>query len=229
MKKIILTLLVSLLSGQDFIDGEKYNYNVFFGPIKMGKASLETKPIEFINNQEVYHFHFSVKTSKLGDRLYKIRDEIHSWIDKEGLYLVKQEKKIREADFRRQSKTMIKNNTAVTNEKEYTLPGKEIDPYGLIMILRNVNIPEDTSKKILTLDEGKIREIEIKNTGYKSINTPYGKLNAYTYKPVYNGKSVLKNKGDMEISYAMVGDNTIPIRISIKLKNGVIVLKLKSY
>ena len=69
MKKIILTLLVSLLSGQDFIDGEKYNYNVFFGPIKMGKASLETKPIEFINNQEVYHFNFSVKTSKLGDRL----------------------------------------------------------------------------------------------------------------------------------------------------------------
>ena len=229
MKKIILTLLVSLLSGQDFIDGEKYNYNVFFGPIKMGKASIETKPIELINNQEVYHFNFSIKTSKLGDRLYKIRDEIHSWIDKEGLYLVKQEKKIREADFRRQSKTMIKNNTAVTNEKEYTLPGKVVDPYGLIMILRNVNIPEDTSKKILTLDEGKIREIEIKNTGYKSINTPYGKFNAYTYKPVYNGKSVLKNKGDMEISYAMIGDNTIPIRISIKLKNGVIVLKLKSY
>ena len=94
MKKIILTLLVSLLSGQDFIDGEKYNYNVFFGPIKMGKASIETKPIELINNQEVYHFNFSIKTSKLGDRLYKIRDEIHSWIDKEGLYLVKQEKKI---------------------------------------------------------------------------------------------------------------------------------------
>lgn len=42
---------------------------------------------------------------------------------------------------------MIKNNTAVTNEKEYTLPGKVVDPYGLIMILRNVNIPEDTSKK----------------------------------------------------------------------------------
>lgn len=229
MKKIIITLLVSLLSGQDFIDGEKYNYNVFFGPIKMGKASLETKPIEFINNQEVYHFNFSVKTSKLGDRLYKIRDEINSWIDKEGFYLVKQEKNIREANFRRKSKTMIKNNTAVTNGKKYILPGKVVDPYGLIMILRNINIPEDTSKKFLTLDEGKIREIEIKNTGYKSINTPYGKFNAYTYKPVYNGKSVLKNKGDMEISYAIVGDNTIPIKISIKLKNGVIVLKLKSY
>ena len=125
MKKIILTLLVSLLSGQFFIEGEKYNYNVFFGPIKMGKASLETKPIEFINNQEVYHFNFSVKTSKLGDRLYKIRDEINSWIDKEGFYLVKQEKNIREANFRRKSKTMIKNNTAVTNGKKYILPGTQ--------------------------------------------------------------------------------------------------------
>ena len=228
-KRITLLLMIGSIYAQSIAVGEEYKYDVLFGPFKLGKASLKTEKSEIINNEDTYHFQFIVKTSKLGDQLYKIRDEINTWISKNDLSLIKQEKNIREKNFRRQSTTTINNNIAITNDKEYMLPGKVVDPYGLIMIMRDINIPKNTSKKFLTLDEGKIREIEIKNTGYKSINTPYGKYNAYTYKPVYNGKSVLKSKGDMEISYAMVGNNTIPVKISIKLKNGVIVLKLKSY
>ena len=83
---------------------------------------------------------------------------------------------------------------------------------------------------ILTIDEGKVREIEIKNIGEERIRTPAGKFDAYTYTPIYNGKSALKNKGDMEIAYAIGKHNkTIPVKITIKLKSGVIVLILKSY
>ena len=75
-----------------------------------------------------------------------------------------------------------------------------------------------------------MRQIEIKNIGYNKIRTPAGKFNAYTYTPIYNGKSALKNKGDMEIAYAIGKNNkTIPVEITIKLKSGVIVLTLKSY
>ena len=98
------------------------------------------------------------------------------------------------------------------------------------MIMRDINIPKNSSKKFLTIDEGKVREIEIKNIGKEKIRTPAGKFDAYTYIPIYNNKSALKNKGDIEISYAIVGNNrTIPVNIIIKLKSGVIVLKLKSY
>ncbi len=217
LKKITLILMVCGLYSQSITVGEEYKYEVLFGPFKLGKASLKTEKIEVINNQEVYHFRFYVKTSKLGDRLYKIRDEINTW-------------NIREKNFRRQSTTTITNNIATTNNKDYTLPGKVIDPYGLIMIMRDINIQENSSKKFLTIDEGRVREIEIKNIGYNKIRTPAGKFNAYTYTPIYNGKSALKNKGDMEIAYAIGKNNkTIPAQITIKLKSGVIVLTLKSY
>ncbi len=229
-KRITLLLMFSSIYAQSIAVGEEYKYDVLFGPFKLGKASLTTEKIEIINNQEVYHFRFYIKTSKLGDRLYKIRDEINTWINKNDLSLIKQEKNIKEKNFRRQSTTIIKNNLATTNDKEYILPDKVIDPYGLIMIMRDINIPENSSKKFLTIDEGRIREIEIKNTGYNKIRTPAGKFNAYTYIPIYNGKSALKNKGDMEISYAIDKNNkTIPVEIAIKLKSGVIVLTLKSY
>ena len=229
-KRITLLLMIGSIYAQSIAVGEEYKYDVLFGPFKLGKASLKTEKSEIINNEDTYHFQFIVKTSKLGDQLYKIRDEINTWISKNDLSLIKQEKNIREKNFRRQSTTTINNNIAITNDKEYMLPGKVVDPYGLIMIMRDINIPKNTSKKFLTIDEGKVREIEIKNIGRERIRTPAGKFDAYTYTPIYNGKSALKNKGDIEISYAIVGNNrTIPVNIIIKLKSGVIVLKLKSY
>tara|TARA_B100000929_G_scaffold54147_1_gene40059 strand:+ start:2137 stop:2832 length:696 start_codon:yes stop_codon:yes gene_type:complete len=230
LKKITLLLMIGSIYAQSIAVGEEYKYDVLFGPFKLGKASLKTEKSEIINNEDTYHFQFVVKTSKLGDQLYKIRDEINTWISKNNLSLIKQEKSIREKNFRRQSTTIINNDIAITNNKEYMLPGKVIDPYGLIMIMRDINIPKNSSKKFLTIDEGRVREVEIKNIGEERIRTPAGKFDAYTYTPIHNGKSALKNKGDMEIAYAIVENNrTIPVNIIIKLKSGVIVLKLKSY
>ena len=241
MKKIIILLFMSFLLGQtslekspSFVPGEEYKYDLFvdlikIGPdlIKLGSATLSIKNIEMINGREAYHLNFSVKTSKLGDALYKIRDTIDVWVDTESLGLIKQVKKLRERNTRRESTTIIEGNKAITNGKEYTIPDNIFDPYALIMILKNENILEKESKKFTTLDEGKVREIEIQNIGMKTIRTPAGKFDAYTYKPLHNGRSALKNKGDMQISYGTINNRTVPVKISLKLSKGVIVLKLK--
>ena len=96
---------------------------------------------------QAYHLNFSVKTSKIGDALYKIRDTVDVWVDTESLQLIKQVKKLRERNIRRESTTTIQGNKATTNGKEYTIPENIFDPYALIMILKNENILEKESKK----------------------------------------------------------------------------------
>ena len=120
-KRITLLLMIGSIYAQSIAVGEEYKYDVLFGPFKLGKASLKTEKSEIINNEDTYHFQFIVKTSKLGDQLYKIRDEINTWISKNDLSLIKQEKNIREKNFRRQSTTTINNNIAITNDKELSL------------------------------------------------------------------------------------------------------------
>jgi hypothetical protein len=241
MKKIIPILFISLLLGQEtidrdpiFIPGEEYKYDLFVdfikvGPdlIKLGSASLNTKEIESINGKEAYHLNFVVRTSKVGDIIYKIRDKIDVWVDVETLTVVKQVKKLREGNRKRESTTIVKGNVATTNNKEYDVPKNVLDPYSLIMILKNENIGEKDSKVFTILDGKKIREIEIQNIGIKTVRTPAGKFESYTYKPLHNGKSALKNKGDIQVSYGLVNDRAVPVKISLKLNNGVIVLKLK--
>ena len=241
MKKIIPIFFISFILGQAMIDndpifipGEEYKYDLFIdfiqvGPdlIKLGSASFHTKEIEKINGQDAYHFSFVLKTSKVGDIVYKIRDKIDVWVDVETLTVVKQVKKLREGNRRSESITIVKGNTAKTDDKEYQVPNNVLDPYSLIMVLKDANIGEKESKIFTILDGKKIRKIEIQNIGIKTVRTPAGKFDAYTYKPLHNGKSALKNKGDIQVSYGVVNNRTIPVKISLKLNNGIIVLKLK--
>ena len=207
----------------------KYEYNVYLKVLnlKLGQASLSIKDPDNIEGINVYHLSFNVRTTRLGDSIYKIRNEIDVWINKETLNVVKQNKSIRELRKKQNSETIIRNEKGVTNGKEFIVKGNSFDPYSLILILSEFDIAENQSKKFNIIDAGKSRMIEIKNLGTEMIKTPYGNKQGYTLSPINNGKPVLKNKGDMEITYVSINDILVPARILLKLGGGVLELRLK--
>ena len=234
MKLIIFLILSSFTlmanSQTDRFDSKvKYEYNVYLEVLnlKLGEASLSVKDPGNIDGIDVYHLNFNVRTTKLGDSIYKIRNKIDVWVNKETLNVVKQNKNISELRKKKNSETMIRNQKGITNGKEFMVKENVFDPYSLILILSEFNIPNNQSKKFNIVDAGKSRVIEIKNIGNQIIKTPYGKKQGYTLSPVKNGKLVLKNKGDMEVSYVSINDTLVPAKILIKLGSGVIELRLK--
>ena len=207
----------------------KYEYNVYLEVLnlKLGEASLSIKEPENIEGINVYHLNFNVRTTRLGDSIYKIRNKIDVWINQETLNVVKQNKNIRELRKKKNSETIIINQKGITNGKEFIVNENSFDPYSLILILSEFDIPDNQSKKFNIVDAGKSRVIEIKNLGTKMIKTPYGNKQGYTLSPVKNGQPILKNKGDMEVIYVSIDDILVPVRILIKLGSGVIELRLK--
>ena len=234
MKLIILFILSSVMLKANSPNGQfdskvTYEYNVYLEvlDLKLGEASLSVKEPDNINGTDVYHLNFNVRTTKLGDSIYKIRNKIDVWINQETLNVVKQNKNIRELRKKKNSETMIRNEKGVTNGKEFIVNKNVFDPYSLILILSQFDIPNNQSKKFNIVDAGKSRVIEIKNLGTEIIETPYGDKQGYTLSPVKNGKPILKNKGDMEVSYVSINDTLVPAEILIKLGSGVIELRLK--
>ena len=196
--------------------------------LKLGEASLSVKDPGTIDGINVYHLNFDVRTTRLGDSIYKIRNKIDVWVNQETLNVVKQNKNIRELRKKKSSETIIKNKEkGITNGKEFMVKDHIFDPYSLILILSEFDIPNGQSKEFNIVDAGKSREIEIKNLGTQIIKTPYGNKQGYTLSPVKNGQPVLKNKGDMEVSYVSINDTLVPAKILIKLGSGVIELRLK--
>ena len=235
MKLIIILVLSSFTlmanSQNNRFDSKiKYEYNVYLEVLnlKLGEASLSVKDPGTIDGINVYHLNFNVRTTKLGDSIYKIRNRIDVWVNQETLNVVKQNKNIRELRKKKNSETIIKNKEkGITNGKEFMVKDNIFDPYSLILILSEFDIPNGQSKEFNIVDAGKSREIEIKNLGTQIIKTPYGNKQGYTLSPVKNGQPVLKNKGDMEVSYVSIDDNLVPAKILIKLGSGVIELRLK--
>ena len=234
MKLILLLILSSFTlmanSQNDRFDSKvKYEYNVYLQVLnlKLGEASLSIKDSGTIDGINVYHLNFNVRTTKLGDSIYKIRNKIDVWVDQETLNVVKQNKNIRELRKKKNSETIIINQRGITNGKEFIVKENVFDPYSLILILSEFDIPNGQSREFNIVDAGKSRVIEIKNLGTQTIKTPYGNKQGYTLSPVKNGQPVLKNKGDMEVSYVSIEDTLVPAKILIKLGSGVIELRLK--
>ena len=234
MKLIIFLILSSFTlmanSQTDRFDSKvKYEYNVYLEVLnlKLGEASLSVKDPGNIDGIDVYHLNFNVRTTRLGDSIYKIRNKIDVWVNQETLNVVKQNKNIRELRKKKISKTIIKNQRGITNGKEFIVKENIFDPYSLILILSEFDIPNGQSKKFDIVDAGKSRTIEIKNLGTKTIKTPYGNKQGYTLSPIKNGQPFLKNKGDMEVSYVSINNTLVPAKILIKLGGGVIELRLK--
>ena len=234
MNLIILLILSSLslmanTPSDRFNSKVKYEYNVYLEVLnlKLGEASLSIKEPDNIEGINVYHLNFNVRTTRLGDSIYKIRNKIDVWINQETLNVVKQNKNIRELRKKKNSETIIINQKGITNGKEFIVNENSFDPYSLILILSEFDIPDNQSKKFNIVDAGKSRVIEIKNLGTEMIKTPYGNKQGYTLSPVKNGQPILKNKGDMEVIYVSIDDILVPGRILIKLGSGVIELRLK--
>ena len=235
MKLIIILFLSSFTlmanSQNNRFDSKiKYEYTVYLEVLnlKLGEASLSVKDPGTIDGINVYHLNFNVRTTRLGDSIYKIRNKIDVWVNQETLNVVKQNKNIRELRKKKNSETIIKNKEkGITNGKEFMVKDNIFDPYSLILILSEFDIPNGQSKEFNIVDAGKSREIEIKNLGTQIIKTPYGNKQGYTLSPVKNGQPVLKNKGDMEVSYVSIDGTLVPAKILIKLGSGVIELRLK--
>ena len=98
----------------------KYEYNVYLEVLnlKLGEASLSIKDPDNIEGINVYHLNFNVRTTKLGDSIYKIRNKIDVWINQENLNVVKQNKSIRELRKKKNSETIIRNQSCLL----YTSP-----------------------------------------------------------------------------------------------------------
>ena len=230
-KIIIFILLIS--NGKPnppFNINEKLEFSVNFNSIPVGKAELNVNSREVINNKQTYLVSFLANTEGLADRLFKIRDSIELWIDEKEFYTHKVNKIINEGLYKKKTKITFNydDSIAVINDNEkIKLPFRSWDPFSMFYYLRTIQL---MNENILAFDyfNGK-KKINYKLivSGKEEIKSKIGSFNCYIVKPFHQGKSLLKNEGDMKI-WISDSEKRLPIKIQIKMKFGSMKLDLLS-
>ena len=232
--RFILTVLIfisSLTFSQQnpFNIGENFSYTLQFNFVKMGRGSLSIGENEIINGVPTHHIIFTAKTSKFADRIFPVRDKIDIWIDQSDFTTLKVIKQISEGDYNKNFFTTIdyNNSFAITNNDTIPIDGKVRDPYSLLFYLRTFPLEVGQILDFTTFDRKKTTQFQVIVDGRETINTPAGTFYCKIVRPFREGKSLLKNKGDMIIWFSD-DEQCIPVQIQIKLKFGSMLLQLKS-
>ena len=120
-KKYFFLFYLNFVVGQiPFKVGESLQYYAEFNLVRVGEAKLKISEIEKINNIDSYHVTYYAKTKGLADRLFKIRDKIDIWIDKEEFFTHQLIKDINQGNYRNKIDVKIdyKKSIATTSNKE---------------------------------------------------------------------------------------------------------------
>lgn len=228
---LITTIFISLLFSQTtpFKVGEKLTYTLQFNVIKMGRGYLSVEENDLTSGIPSYHVQFKAKTSKFADRIFRVRDKIDIWLNQEDLTSLKVIKQIKEGDYHRNYLTTFDydNLIAITNNDTIAISGKVRDPYSLLFYLRTIPLEVGQVLDFTTFDRKKSTEFQIIVDGKETIKTPAGSYNCKVIRPFSEGKSLLKNSGDMIIWFSD-DEQCIPVQIQIKLNFGSMLLQLKS-
>lgn len=228
---IVLALLVSLNYSHNipFDVGERLTYTLQFNIIKMGRGYLSVESIDTISDVQSYHVKFEAKTIKFADKLFRVRDQIDIWLNKTDLTTLKIIKDINEGSFHRKYNTIIDYNKsiAVTNGDTIQITGAVRDPYSLLYYFRTIPLEIGQVLDFTTFDNKKLTGFQVIVAGKETVKTPAGRFPCIIVKPFREGKTLLKNKGDMKIWFSD-DELRLPVQIQIKLKYGSMLLQLKT-
>jgi hypothetical protein len=114
IKTIIFTILFSsVITGQQITSykpGEKISYNIHYGVITGGIATLELYN-DTINERTCWHSKLIAKTTGITDAIYRVLDIYESCIDPFSELPVKSVRNIREGRYRKYNVVMFDHKT----------------------------------------------------------------------------------------------------------------------
>jgi hypothetical protein len=244
LKYIVLLLLLCTLNAAaqnvvSYKPGEKIFYDIKYGVLTGGVASLETMS-EILYDKEVWHTRMIGKTTGLTDAIYRVLDIYESYIDPKTELPVKSIRNIREGRYRKYNEVLFDHKTRpdsaiLTSDLSgihITQPGIQ-DILSCFYYFRNNILPNEKNlvkgeyTTIMTWFADELYPIRLKYIGTDEVKTKLGKIRCYKFNPVTEkGRLFSTEEG---VSFWFSSDkNFLPVKIRFDIFVGSFTVELTS-
>ncbi|HCX73131.1 MAG TPA: hypothetical protein DHM37_05380 [Candidatus Cloacimonas sp.] len=212
MRKIFLILLVlfSLQIVSAYEIGEKLQFEVKYGLIPAGHASLTASDTSYFQKPAIKVTSLA-KTNKFFDNIYKVRDEITSVFAQNSQYSYKFWKRLQEGSYRQNRIHLYYPELNYTMYMKYSYKKRKFNNTKL-------EIPENThdilsafywfrTQEFAVGDTLKIN-VAVDGSSYKAlvlvqdlenIETDFGELECFKIEPKLEGEAIFKQTGNIYI------------------------------
>jgi hypothetical protein len=204
-----------VVENKAFKIGEKFTYKIHYGFIRAGTATMEVKNEITLNNRPCYHIQTTARSAAGFNFIYKVEDVVDSYLDKQGLFSWKFNKRLREGGYKADllvdyfpqdslaNVTFIryKGRMKVYKQQNYTvkIPPFTLDILASLYYTRTRKLEIGNSLFITNHDNKKIYELEVKVYRKEIIDTDAGKFECLLVEPLLKGEGLFKQKGSLKI------------------------------
>ncbi|NLT52268.1 MAG: DUF3108 domain-containing protein [Ignavibacteria bacterium] len=213
--------------------GEKLTFDVNYGFVTAGVATMEIPKIKKISGREAYNVTFMVNTVPSFDIFYKVRDRYESYIDVEGLFPWRFEQHIREGGFSRDFSAFFdqRKGIAKTTEGKHEIPAYVNDIISAFYLARTFDYSKLKIGDKFHLEnfyKDKVYPLDVVYLGKETITVEAGTFNCVIVEPLVREGGLFKNEGNIVV-WLTDDDLKIPVKVKTKVIIGSIDAELTAY
>lgn len=210
--------------------GEFLKFDLNYGFINAGTATLEVSELVDHNGRPAYRLVSTANSNKFFSSFYPVRDRAESILDAVGLFSWRFDKDLREGRYRSHREYDFDQ---VNHKVFYEADTIEIVPYcqdALSTLYFVRTQPLEVGKSILVdnFTDGKKYPLEIKVHRRESIKTAAGTFNCLVVEPIMRATGIFKHEGKLTVW--LTDDRLrLPVLMKSKVVVGAITAELTEY
>jgi hypothetical protein len=241
-KLFLILLLLAVVRADDnfrkaenkaFKEGEKLTFNVNYGFVTAGIATMEIDGIRRISARNAYHVLFRVNTVPSFDWIFKVRDRYETFIDTEGLFPWRFEQHIREGSYSRDFSAFFdqRRGKAKTSEGQYDIPPYVNDILSAFYYARTLDYSGMKVNDMILLHnfyKDKVYDLNVKYLGKETVSVTAGTFDCIIVEPLVEEGGLFKSEGSITV-WLSDDDLKLPVKVKTKVVIGSIDAELTKY
>jgi hypothetical protein len=232
----VLAIVIALMTPGDttrqvpvpFAIGERLEYDVRFGKLKVGSGRMEVMGVENVRGRDAWHTVFTVRG---GTFFYKVDDRLESWIDTETFASLRHVQDLKEGSRDRERRYEIYPDRLVYTENEGEEKETARDPLddgSFLYFIRTVPLSVGQTYEFPRYFKPDRNPVRVRVLRKESVKVPAGQFDAVVIQPIIKSKGIFSENGRAEI-WLSDDDRRMMVQLKSSLKFGSLNLFLKSY
>jgi hypothetical protein len=207
--------------------GEKLTYDANFGPMRVGRATMEVLPDDTVRGRSVSHIRFAVDGGVLW---YKVRDRYDSWVDRERFVTLRFWKQLEEGKRRRTYKYEIVPERGVFFEEgkeERATVAEPLDDASLIYAVRVMPLDSGGRYDVPRYFIPDRNPVTLIVKRREKVSVPAGRFDAVVVQPLIKTTGIFGEGGRAELWFSDDANRYL-LKLTAHVSFGTIILSLRS-
>jgi len=213
--------------------GEELIFAIYYGFYRAGTAKMSVIEKKDVNGGICYHIQTTAQSNNFISKFYKVNDRVNSYIDIEGIFSRRLEKRLREGRYKSDRIVDFYHDRliALNTKKKYLfaeIPLYVQDILSSLYYIRTIDLKVGKTEKINAYADGKVYLLDVVVHKKETIEVPAGKFKCLKVEPVLKSEGIFRQKGKLTI-WITDDSRKMPVKMKSKVVIGSISSNLESY